>query len=119
MSTTKKAKIALTEKMSKKKPIQIRINTPRHSLVRLEEMPEADLKREIDGLPQRINAATLERDVLMGKLRQRWSTAYANDQQFITAYARAEAAGNEVVYLLDRAVKASRIYAERTSGKLF
>lgn len=105
--------------MSKKKPIQVRINLPRHSAVKLENMPEADLKKEIDTLPQRISVAIQERDTLFSALKQRWSTAYANDQQFITAYARAEAAGNEVVYLLHRAVKAGRVWNERYSRQLF
>lgn len=118
MKKSNKTKVALTEKMSKKKPIQIRVNTPRHSPVKLEQMNEVDLKREIDGLPRRISEATRLRDSLFMALKERWSTAYANDQEFITAYARAEAAGSEVVYLLQRAVKAGRIYAERTSGKL-
>lgn len=118
MTKSKKSKVALTEKMAKKKPVQIKLNLPPHSPVKLESMTEADLKKEIDSLPRRITTAIQERDILFGALKQRWSTAYANDQQFITAYARAEAAGQEVVYLLHRSVKVSRIYAERTSGKL-
>jgi len=99
-----------------KKPRRIKVK--RQSYKSLDKMDQDELRREIDGLPRRIEVAIIFRDKLFGGLRDQWSTAYANDAEFITAYARAEAAGQEVVALYDRAVKASRLYNERYSGKL-
>jgi hypothetical protein len=115
---SKQAKVKLSETQTKQKHIKIRINMPKHSTVRLGDMNQDELRREIDGLPHRITEARMYRDKLMAALKERWSTAYVNDQEFVTAYAKAEAAGSEVMYLLERAVKASRVYTERYGGKL-
>jgi hypothetical protein len=81
-------------------------------------MSTEDIQKELDGLPRRIDEAAAKRDQLYHKLRARWSESYLNDQRFMNAYSQAEAAGAEVVWLMARAVKASRIVHERTSGIL-
>ena len=118
MKKSKKPNVRLPEQLAKQKAIKIRVPAPQRSTVRLDDMNEAELRRELDSLPTQIVRAREARDRLWSHLRERWSTAYSNDQDFITAYARAEAAGQEVVYLLERTVKAGRIWYERYSGKL-
>ena len=103
--------------MKKSKPKQV-IKIKRPTYIRLDDMNQEELRKELDGLPHRINLATAERDQLFAALRAQWSTAYANDAAFVTAYAQAEAAGSNVVYLLQRTIKASRLYNERYGGKL-
>lgn len=116
---SKKGKVSLTTKLADSKSVKIAIKPPKVlSARRLDDMNQDELRHEIDSLPQRITEANRHRDNLYGALKARWSTAYANDIEFVTAYARAEAAGAEAVLLMQRAVKASRIYTERYSGKL-
>jgi len=106
-------------KLADSKAVQVRIKLPKTlSAHRLDDMNQDELRRELDSLPTRIVAARQVRDKLFAALRERWSTAYANDHEFVTAYARAEAAGAEVMSLMERTVKASRIWYERYSGKL-
>jgi hypothetical protein len=114
-----KGKVSLTTKLADSKSVKVAIKMPKtYSARRLDDMNQDELRHEIDSLPGRIEDARVARDKLFGALKERWSTAYANDQEFITAYARAEAAGAEAVALMERAVKASRLWYQRYSGKL-
>jgi hypothetical protein len=120
LTKSRSKQISLVTKLADQKSIKIQIKLPKTlSAHRLDDMNQDELRREIDGLPRRIEAAIQVRDNLFSKLRERWSTAYANDQEFVTAYARAEAAGAEVMALMNRTVKASRLWSERYSQKLF
>lgn len=119
MTKSSAKKINLTVKLADGKTARARINpSPIQKRVRLEDMNDDELRREIESLPRKIVAARELRDRLWSRLKERWSTAYANDDEFVTAYAQAEAAGAEVVYLLDRAARSGRVWYERTSGKL-
>jgi len=119
LTKSRSSKISLTVKLADQKSVQTQIKMPKVlSAHRLDDMNEEELRRELDSLPRRLQDAIRVRDNLFSKLRERWSTAYANDQEFVTAYARAEAAGAEVLGLMERTVKASRIWYERYSQKL-
>jgi NurA-like 5'-3' nuclease len=119
LTKSSRKNISLTTKLADQKSVKVAIKLPKTlSARRLDDMNETELRHELDSLPTRITEAIKVRDNLFGKLRERWSTAYANDQEFVTAYARAEAAGSEVQVLFQRTVKASRIWNERYSQKL-
>jgi hypothetical protein len=114
LTKSRTSKISLTTKLADNKAVKVAIRPPKTlSAHRLDDMNEEELRREIDSLPRRINEAARARDTLFAALKERWSTAYANDQEFVLAYARAEAAGAEVMALMQRAVKGSRLYTER------
>jgi hypothetical protein len=119
LTKSRKGKVSLTTKLADSKSVKILIKPPKTlSAHRLDDMNEAELRKELDSLPGRIVDAIRVRDGLFGKLRERWSTAYVNDQEFVTAYARAEAAGAEVLALYQRTVKASGIWNERYNQRL-
>jgi hypothetical protein len=84
----------------------------------LRKMGDDELRTEVVQLPKRIDAAVINRDRLYHKLQKLWAESHLNDHKFQNAYAQAEAAGAEVVWLNKRAVEASRMLKERTSGTL-
>ena len=92
--------------------------SPHHAIRPVKTMTVQELEKELASLPRRIDEASALRDKLFLKVRELWDKSYANSPDFLRAYARAEAAGQEVASLHRRAIQAGGRYREMTSGKL-
>jgi hypothetical protein len=89
---------------------------PRHKPVK--NLTTKELEVEIATLPSKIAEATALRNRLWFGLRSKWSVAFSNSSEFVTLSNQTEAAGKEVMVLTYRLVQASRMFHERTSGRL-
>jgi hypothetical protein len=81
-------------------------------------MDAKDLEAELRVLPGQIDKARQTRDILTARLISKWPTAMVNDHDFVEAYQRAEAAGQEVLSLTRRWIEAGRRYREMTNRTL-